>query len=293
MQQIHWRTDIVDARRIGRVVEIVEICSDSGCGHLVDISVAIQRSLLRGSIQLPILALNQSGTWNRPGCEREIVNCLENTCRADLVHAAQALDDWTVRQRAIEIAIAGLDQIGREAFVAKNKSMQIRVHARWGQLVNIPADRKCSSHTVEIAIDALDRRVYGQRVAVRTREVMQIGNHSGGRQPENVAHGERRIPSYASSVEISIAAQRQSSATTLGPSKREDEKGALHSSRRNLVDRALAAAAGSRTTPVHIAVAALHDVAFGNAGISVKACEPVKHGRSLRLRRKRSCEDEE
>ena len=40
--------------------------------------------------------------------------------------------------------------------------MQIRVHARRGHLVNIPADIDfISRHAIEIAIAGLDRRVYG------------------------------------------------------------------------------------------------------------------------------------
>src|SRR5271169_1487162 len=115
---------------------------------------------------------------------------------------------------------------------------------------------------------------------------MQIGKHSAWRQPENAAHAGCRIPRYASSVEISIAAQRQPSLTTIDPLLREAEKDALHSRRRNLEDPAgpICSSAG-RTTPVHIAVAALHDVTSWAAGVPVKAWEPVKHGGSLRLRR--------
>ena len=89
----------------------MQISSDSGGGHLVDISGAIRRSLVRGSIQLPILALNHSRAWTLSGCEREAVNFFENTFSADLVHAAYAPSQSAVRKRAIKIAIAGLDQI--------------------------------------------------------------------------------------------------------------------------------------------------------------------------------------
>src|ERR1039457_6442140 len=114
---------------------------------------------------------------------------------------------------------------------------------------------------------------------------MQIGKHSGWRQPENAAEASCRIPCDASSVEVSIAAQREPSATTMEPCPREAEKHAFHSSRRYLVDRAGAVASADRTTPVHIAVAALHDVAFGLAGVGRTDCEGVQHGGRLRLRR--------
>src|ERR1017187_10651583 len=149
--------------------------------------------------------------------------------------------------------------------------MQIRVHARRGHLVDVPADLDfISSHAIEVAIAGLDRRVYGEGIAVHASEVMQIGKHSGWRQPENAAEASCRIPCDASSVEVSIAAQREPSATTMGPLPREAEKHAFHSSRRYLVDRAAAVRSADVTTPVHIAVAALHDVAFGLAGVGRK-----------------------
>src|ERR1017187_7295996 len=149
--------------------------------------------------------------------------------------------------------------------------MQIRVHARRGHPVNISADLNfISRHAIEIAIAGLDRRGYGGGVAVHASEVMQIGKHSGWRQPENAAEASCRIPCDASSVEVSIAAQRQPSATTIGPLLREAVKHAFRSSRRYPVDRAAAVRSADRTIPVHIAVAALHDVAFGLAGVGRK-----------------------
>src|ERR1017187_10584564 len=136
--------------------------------------------------------------------------------------------------------------------------MQIRVHARRGHLVDVPADLDfISSHAIEVAIAGGDRRVYGEEPPVRPSEVMKIGKHSGWRQPENAAEAGCRIPSFACAVEVSVAAQREPCTSTIEPCPREPEKHAFHSRRRYLVDRAASVASADRTTPVHIAVAAI------------------------------------
>ena len=57
---------------------------------------------------------------------------LENSCRADLVHApiSDPAVDCAGEKRAIKIAIAGLEQTGSGSAVIARKSVQTRVHSR-------------------------------------------------------------------------------------------------------------------------------------------------------------------
>ena len=160
--------------------------------------------------------------------------------------------------------------------------MQILVHSRGGQLVNIPAGKRVkSSRAIEIAIRGLDRRVYGLGVAVDPGEVVLICKHSGWGQLENATIASRIRE--ASSVEISVAAKRQPREAAT-PTRRKIENDAFRSARRNLIDCAGAIGPTAYANPVHIAVAALYDVVFGFAGVSRNLLEAVQRGGSLRLR---------